>query len=199
MIKALILDLNGIFLESEYLSKRIEKEYDIPGDKFFEGLEKVLQKTRVSDAEPFFRLMKPYLKDLNFNISEEEFFNFWFEGERLNPKAMKLVKDLKNREIKVFILSRNFRERTKYYREKFPQIFEIVDQVYFSWETGFVKPDPGAYEMILQENDLRPEQCLYFDDSDKNVESAKNIGLKAFLYKDIDKIRNTLEDFKVII
>jgi len=192
MIKAVIFDLNGVFLESEHLSKRIEEKYGIPGDKFWEALRKVLNETRKPNAESFFKLLRPYLEELNFSISEKEFFDFWFSGEKLVPEVLKYTKELRKKGVKVFILSRNFRERTEYYRRNFPEIFKNIDKAYFSWETGLIKPDPKAYTAILEENNLKPEECVYFDDLEENIKSAESLHIKAYKYEGLEKTKEII-------
>ena len=42
-------------------------------------------------------------------------------------------------------LSNNFKERALYYSH-YPWIHDVVDKTYFSWKTGFIKPDIRAWE-----------------------------------------------------
>ena len=192
MIKAVIFDFNGVFLKADYLSVRMERRYGIDGNKFWSSLKKVLMITRKPSSEPFFELLKPYLEKLDLSISEEGFFNFWFSGEKLVPEMLDYTKELREQGIRVFILSRNFKERTQYYRQNFLEIFNNVDKAYFSWETGFVKPDPLAYQQILSENDLKPEECIYFDDSQENIESAKRLQINAYRYEGLKETKEII-------
>ena len=80
----------------------------------------------------------------------------------------------------------------KYYDENFPFLKDF-DKVYYSWQTGFVKPDLEAYKNLLRENNLQPEQCLYFDDSVKNIEAANSLGIKSYLFKDIQDLQAILK------
>lgn len=191
--KAVILDLNGIFLQSDYLSKRMEERYGISGEEFYSALKEVMEEARKPGVEDSFKLWRPHLEKLGLPLSKEEFFHFWFSGEKLVPEVLEYTKELRKKGIKVFILSNNFKERTEYYRKNFPEIFENVDGAYFSWETGLVKPDPQAYQNILRQNGLKPEDCLYFDDSSKNIEVARGLGIDAHEYQDLDKVKGHIE------
>ena len=109
------------------------------------------------------------------------------------PELVEYAKKLTENGTQIFILSNNFRERTTYYREHFPDLFSIFDGVYFSWETGFVKPQKEAYEHILEINQLQPTDCVYFDDSEKNVLVAKELGIRGETYKGLDETKEFLE------
>lgn len=200
MIKGIIFDLNGVFLQSNLLSERMETKFGIKTDDFVSALKKVMEVARKPNAPDSYDLWKPYFKDWGLNLSKEEFFDFWFSGETLFPELVDYVDELKEKRYKVFILSNNFRERTEYYRQHFPDLFEKFDGTYFSWETGFVKPQIEAFMNILQENNLKPEECIYFDDSEKNIEIAKDkVGIRSEIYKDLEATKRTIESNSSII
>lgn len=193
MIKAVIFDLNGVFIKSEPLSARFEEKYKVPVDEFLPVLKEIMDEVRKPDAPEAFDLWKPHLQKWGLELSEEELFDFWFSGEKLVPGLVHYVDELKSKGLKVFILSNNLKERTESYRKQFPDFFNKFDGAYFSWETGFVKPDPKAYEKILVENGLRPEECIYFDDSDKNVEVAISLGIQAEKYESFEATKTAIE------
>lgn len=73
----------------------------------------------------------------------------------------------------------------------------MFDKVYYSWQTGFMKPSAEAYLNVLNENNLKPEEVIYFDDSEENIKIANSLGIKSFLFKSAEdvkeKILNKLE------
>lgn len=187
MIKAVIFDLNGVFLKSEFLSDRMVRDYGINKDEFIAALKIVMDQVRLPNAPKVFDLWKSYFDKWNLKLTEEEFLKYWFSGESLVPELLNYANELKQKGIKIFILSNNFRERTTYYRENFPQLFAEFDGVYFSWETGFVKSQPEAYLNLLRKNGLEPGECVFFDDSDKNIELAKSLGIHSQKYEGLPK------------
>lgn len=181
MIKAVILDLNEIFLQSPKLSERFEKDFSIKSSIFLPKLFEIMEKVRQSNADKAFSYWKPVLKEWNINFSEAEFWDYWFNAEIPSEKMIDYSKLLRGTGIKVFILSNNFKERSEYY-DHYSWIHDAVDKVYFSWQTGLAKPDIKAWELILMDNNLKSEECLYFDDQEKNVQSAQSIGIKSFVF-----------------
>ena len=192
MIKAVIFDLNGVFLKSRYLTDRLEEKYGVRAEKILPVLKEVMAIAQKPGVEDSFTLWKPKLAKLGIKVSREEFFDLWFSGEELAHGGPLFVKELKDKGLKLFVLSNNFKERTEYYRIRFADFFSRFDGVYFSHETGFVKPDPGAYQNILFKNGLSPENCVYFDDSEKNVAMAQGLGIRAQKYDGLLEMKKFL-------
>ncbi|WP_343304700.1 HAD family phosphatase [Chitinophaga niabensis] len=55
----------------------------------------------------------------------------------------------------------------------------FFDRTYYSHLVGLRKPGKEIYQLILDENDLRPEHTLFIDDTLPNVEAAKELGIQA--------------------
>lgn len=179
MYKAVIFDLNGVFLESEFLSARFKEKFGVDESKFIPALKQIMNIIRQPGAPAAYSLWEPYFKEWGVDLSEKQFFDFYFSGESLVSELVVYAQELKDKGLKVFILSNNFKERTEYYRSHFPEIFTSVDKAYFSWETGFVKPSTEAMNLVLSENNLNPSECIYFDDVDPNLEVARSLGVHA--------------------
>ena len=197
MTKAIIFDLNGVFIKSPKLSDRFRKEFGIANDIFMPALKDVMTQVRMPDAKDFFEYWKPHFKKWDLKFTREEFLKYWFGSETLDNEMVESVKELKTKGFTLFILSNNLRERSLYYTEHFKILNEIFDKMYFSWQTGFIKPDIRAYENILKENNLKPEECVYFDDSEKNIEVANSLGIKSFLFKGVNETRTLLKSMKL--
>ncbi len=193
MVKAIIFDLNGIFIQSPKLSDRFKKDFNIPVPAFLEKLGDIMKKVRMPGAGRAFDHWLPALMEWKVNFTEKEFFDYWFKAETVSEEMVSLAKDLKAKGIKVFVLSNNFQERALYYAD-YPWMHEVVDKAYFSWKDGFVKPDTRAWQIILNENKLKAEECLYFDDQQKNVAAAESLGIKSFLFENTEKLKRNIEE-----
>jgi len=193
-MKAVIFDLNGIFIQSPKLSDKFKKDFNIDSSLFLLKLSEIMEKVRKPNAEPAFNYWKNVLKEWKVEFTENKFWDYWFGGETQSDKMVAFAKHLREKGIKIFILSNNFKERANYY-EQYPWMHEAIDKIYFSWQTGFVKPDPKAWQFVLSENNLKPEDCIYFDDQQKNLDSAQSIGIKSYLFTneaELEEIINRL-------
>ncbi len=195
-LKAIIFDLNGVFIESDLLlSDRFREDFNVYEDKFLPVLKEIMGVVRKPEAPKVYGLFKPYLDSWGVNLSEEQFLDYWFSAEKLSFELLDYAKQLKEDGIKVYTLSNNFLERTNFYRENFQELFQVVDKAYFSAESGYVKPDEMAWKNILTENSLSPEECLYFDDSKKNITVANSLSINAHHYEGLEQVKEIVKDF----
>ncbi len=193
MIKAVIFDLNGIFIQAPKLGERLAKDYGVNHSVFVPKLHEIMHQIRQPGAGPAWVYWGKALKEWALDFSEKDFWNYWFGAEKVSAKMVSFAKKIKEKNIKIFILSNNFKERSLYY-EHYPWVHEAVDKMYFSWQTGFVKPDVRAWKNILAENNFNPEECLYFDDQDKNLKAAESVGIKSFLFTNEEKLEKIVNE-----
>lgn len=199
MIKAIIFDLNGVFIQGRLLSERFCEKFDVSENEFVPTLKKVMSKVRLPNAGDAFNYWELYFEKWNLKLTKDEFFDFWFLGEKAVTKMIELAKGIKAKGVKVLILSNNFKERADYYQRNFPFIEEVAEKVHYSWQTGFVKPDKRTYQKLLTDNNLEAEECIYFDDSQVNIEFASSLGIKAFLFEDANRVGSILKQQGVSI
>lgn len=58
---------------------------------------------------------------------------------------------------------------------------ELFEKVYYSHLLKMRKPDPAIYEHVLRENGLKAEETLFLDDSERNIEGARSVGIETIL------------------
>jgi len=197
-IKAIIFDLNGVFIQSRYLSDRFRDDFGVPPAVFMPVLKKTLNKARRPNERDLFSYWQKHFRSWDVRLSKELFYSYWFKDEKPFVPMIRLGKKIQQRGIRMFILSNNFRERAAYYRNTFPFMKKLFTKIYYSWQTGYVKPDPRAYKKILRENELEPEECLYFDDSKHNVAIARKLGIRAYSFSGVKGVERVLKKISVI-
>ncbi len=58
---------------------------------------------------------------------------------------------------------------------------DLFYKVYLSYEMGLIKPDIRIYQQVVDELQLVPEKTLFIEDTPKNAEAAKQIGIETLV------------------
>lgn len=68
-----------------------------------------------------------------------------------------------------------------------------------SYQVGAAKPDRKIYEIAQRRARVKFQEMVFFDDRPKNVRAAKQLGIKAFVYKNPTQLVRQLRKFGVKI
>ncbi len=118
----------------------------------------------------------------------------------VNEESIGLVKELKNAGHKVFMLSNAIPEITQGNQRH--GYYALFDKCYISWRIGHKKPTREAYETLLSSEGLDAVDCFLVDDTPKNVEAARSLGMGGMVYTlgdDFAALRNTLRDYGFLV
>jgi len=66
-----------------------------------------------------------------------------------------------------------------------------------SGEERLIKPDPAIFKLMLARIDQRAENCVFIDDSKKNIEAATGLGFDAILFSSPEQLKSDLEGRKI--
>ena len=93
---------------------------------------------------------------------------------------------------------------TNFSREKFALSFERYaflrefDGVIVSGHEGLLKPDPAIYHLFLERYGRQASRCLFIDDSPRNVEGARRVGMEALQFSDASSLERDLERLRLL-
>lgn len=60
-----------------------------------------------------------------------------------------------------------------------PQLNELFEKVYYSYEIKIMKPSPDIYQYVLNDAGLVAEETIFLDDNADNIRSAAELGIQA--------------------
>jgi putative hydrolase of the HAD superfamily len=83
---------------------------------------------------------------------------------------------------KLAIISNMIRDTLTYMQSHYEWL-NIFDVQIYSCEIGITKPDSRIFEHCLNSLEVSAHECLFVDDSEKNVRGAKNSGMNVIQYK----------------
>jgi putative hydrolase of the HAD superfamily len=196
----IVFDLGGVVItwEPEKLLKRIF------GDK--NTIEKV--KREIFEHPDWAELDKGILllSDVikrgtgRTELSKQEIENIMeqmFSAIKPVPETLNLIRTLKSRGNKLYVLSNLFEETFNYIREKF-SIFEMFDGAVISYKLKMAKPEKQIYKYLLDKFQLKPENTLFIDDKQVNVDAASELGIRTVKFINPSQCRNELKILGII-
>jgi len=109
----------------------------------------------------------------------------------LNPAMLAWAGEVKTRGLLTAILS-NVGDTTQQAMERELKWLTSFDVLVWSYQLRMAKPDPAIYRYALEKLGTRPEETLFIDDREVNVEAALALGMKALVFTTVEKLRADL-------
>ncbi|MEK7599494.1 MAG: HAD family phosphatase [Patescibacteria group bacterium] len=108
-----------------------------------------------------------------------------------NVELLKLIAELKS-DYKIGLLSN---VASNWIRDHFLSQEEqaLFDDLVFSFEVRMTKPDPKIFELAAERLGVKPEECILIDDVEYYCDAARESGLKAICYQDLQQTKAQLD------
>ena len=113
----------------------------------------------------------------DLSISFDDFLACWNSvlGPIL-PGVQEMVTNLAS-SVRLACLTNTCKVHADIWRPGCGELFKDFDRVFCSYEMGVRKPDPAAFEAVIEWLDLPPESVAFVDDRAENVAAANKLGL----------------------
>ena len=72
-------------------------------------------------------------------------------------------------------------------------INEIFAGGIYSFQEHLIKPNREIYSLLIDRFRLNIKETLFFDDKEKNVTTAKELGIKSIIFNSIEDIKNNCD------
>ena len=128
-----------------------------------------------TDDEHVEALLKFCKSDLSIN----QFYEIYNSLDNsLYDETMEIINELKNKGYKVGLLSNLRLMDYKRYEEQIKKI--NFDYLFLSYEIKCIKPSSDIYLQVIDALNCEAENIIFFDDNQKNVNGAKQLGINAY-------------------
>jgi epoxide hydrolase-like predicted phosphatase len=196
-IKFIYFDLGGVFFHwrrgLKILAERFQKDYEE-----LEGIrikyDDMVCKGKITTEE----LWGKYKEELgiitpeNFNFAEE-----WVKTFTKIPESHELVKELL--QIYPIGILTNVYPEVYDLQIKYGLVPDLNYQVVVrSDQLGIVKPDPEIFNIAQQKAGVKPEEILYTDDQQSNVEAAGKLGWNVVWFEENNPEKSIKEIKKIL-
>jgi putative hydrolase of the HAD superfamily len=201
MIEAVVSDLGNVLLRFDntvfyralkpYTGRSVEEIRAVTHDNL--DLLMLFEKGAVSPID-FFRNVKDLL---SLTAGYEEFYKAYCEGVfTLVPEVRDLYRRLKPR-YRMVLLSNVDIIRWTHVKSTFPDIL-LFDEFVLSFDIGATKPQPEIYLEAIRAGGVRPDQTLFIDDMQANIEGAERMGMKGLWHHPDADLASKLRNFGIL-
>jgi len=195
VIRAVLFDFGGVIAEEGFYNgligfaeKQALDEHNMPE----EGMKAVYDSGFVlghGTAADFWALLR---KRTGLEGDDDSLADRIIDGFQIRPWMIELVRNLRAKGFVTGILS----DQTHWLNEldDYDHFFHEFDHIYNSYNLGKGKRDPSLFTDVVNDLNLQPAEVLFVDDNEKNVQTAKDIGLRAILYVKYERFVSELEN-----
>lgn len=199
MNKNIILDLGGIIADDgskKYQNEKYKDKLNIPFEEIRHIMKIAFGSTfnncllGISTIENHISKIvgdNPKYKDELIYMLEPKLYS---ETYPIIDETLKYIYTLKNKGHKIYFLSNITFESYEYMKH----ILDDFNGGVYSYQEHLIKPNKEIYKRIVNKYNLEKEECIFFDDNIKNVQSANEYGLRSFVFKNISDIEEVLKN-----
>jgi putative hydrolase of the HAD superfamily len=204
VIRAVISDFGGVLTTPLIESFRAYRgESGVSFERLGEAMARVAE--RRGGEHPLFELERGRITEAEFlGAIEEELGGdvhlsslreTYFANLHPNARMIGFMRDLRDRSLRMALLTNNVREWEPHWRAKLPDIDAIFDVVVDSAFVGMRKPERGIYELTLERlgDGIAAGDCVFVDDTDINCDAAEELGMHAVRFRDDEQAIAELE------
>lgn len=202
MIKNLLFDMGGvIFNQNSEEAFRRFAEIGIDPDKYM---------GRFGQKDFFLDVENGNIDDLQFcqrlsetigrDVSWEEAQHCWLGFVDYCPeKRLRDLETLRQRGYHLCLLSNTnpfimAYTRSQAFSDEQRPITDFFDSFFCSYEMKVCKPNAEIFLKALAMDDMKADECLFIDDSEKNTKAAEALGIHTLLTKTNEDWMNKLEE-----
>jgi len=193
MIKAIIFDLGGVIIYPNW--EKINKEsikktgISIYRPKGLEHKHEELKKGLTTTEEYFKILIQVSKKEYPVKDLIELYKRLYKKYTKIDKNVLNLVEILSKKFITI-CLSDTVLVQYEINEER--GILKNFKHKFFSFSLNQLKKDNSFFK-VLNTLNLKPEECLFIDDKDINLEVAKSIGINSIKFVNCKELKKDLE------
>ncbi len=201
MIKNIIFDLGNVIINYDqkaiierFAENEEEKEYIY--NEIFNAPEWEMQDLgNVTNIEAAEIINKR--NNLKYEKLTQVFLMEWYKEQKINKDIIEIAKKLKEKGYNIYVLSNMANFTYEYFKKE--EFFSLCSGIVISAYEHLKKPDKKIYELILERYELKAEECLFIDDTEKNYKTANEIGIQGrnIIPNSSEDVIKLLKEYKI--
>ncbi len=194
-IKAIIFDLwETLGTKNIGISESLRSKFGIEKTPDFMHLYEHAVQLKKWDSEE--EMAENFLKEFHLESTPEnivwirDLFREGIEKATLFPGILELLQTLKSKGYKLgFISNTTVFESVVLDTWGIRDLFDVIS---FSWEVGVKKPTKEIFDVTLNKLDVAPEEAVFIDDGQKNIDTVKSFGMHGIKFESVDQLHKEL-------
>ncbi len=132
---------------------------------------------------------------LSLNLSVAQFTALWNHGFHENARMADLLQSLK-RSRALYLLSNTNENHYNFLQSNFNVARHFEERI-LSYEVGHTKPGESIYLEVFKRSGFTPEECLFIDDLEANVLTARKLGMHAIQFVGVEDLKRRLIEYNI--
>ncbi|MFC0878165.1 HAD family hydrolase [Saccharicrinis sp. FJH2] len=196
-VKNILFDLGGVILDLDKQKcfdsfRSLGVDLNGQGLGFYgqTGLLGELELGRVEESMFYDRFRKEYKTNADDDSIKHAWNSFLVGIPEERLEFLKMLKQKYN----LYLLSNTSKIHYNYWHPMFRYDDDKVGTQHFfkgvfcSYMSQVAKPDKRAFENVISEAGIKPEETLFFDDSEANIKAASEMGFKTIFIPEGEKL-----------
>jgi putative hydrolase of the HAD superfamily len=193
--RAIIFDFGGVFMKT--IDYRPRLAWDERLGLAHGSVEKIVHGSASWRAAQIGQMtVEAYWADVGLQLgldsnALETLKHDYFSGDFLDDTLVDYARSLRERGHAVALLSND--SPTLADKMAILGIADLFDPLIISANIGVMKPDPQAYEAVLEHLKCPPDHAIFIDDMPANIEGARIVGIHTIHYTTTPALQAALE------
>jgi len=199
MIKHIIFDLGQVLVKVDLkpFSYQFSKAFNIEPDELRkndnDGAYLDFQVGKIN-GDDFHKITCEYYHQ---SVSLDRFKNIWLSmlaGEV--EGTSEIVNKLDKKNYTLSLLSNTDLWHYQYCEQTLP-VLQKFENKFLSYDLKMRKPDAAIFLTVADKLSAKPQQCLFIDDLEENIEAAKNLNFQTVLFQNAEQLRGDLREMDI--
>jgi putative hydrolase of the HAD superfamily len=195
-IATIFFDIGGVLLTDGWghdSRRAAAAQFGLDWDDFTDRHEKVAHLIETNGLS-----LEHYLDRVVFfrprSFSRDEFRAFVFAQSQAKPESLEIVRQLAN--LKKYFLATLNNEilELNLYRIQHFDLGKYFPVFFSSCFLRLRKPDEAIYRAALEIVQSAPDECVFIDDREVNLECPRELGLRTIHFQDAQQLRRELKE-----
>ncbi len=200
MIKNLVFDFGGVIADIDknkairaFKKLGMENIEDYIGLYAQKGIFLEVEDGQISDVSFCEKLSDVVGRKLSYEEVKQAWLGFFVGIEEYRLDYIEKLRSQYN----LYILSntnpfvQSWAQSTEF-SSKGRSLRDYFDEIYTSYEIGYIKPAPEIFKYMIKDANLVPEETLFIDDGASNIKIAKELGFQTYLVAEGEDWRDNI-------